>query len=682
MYKYSLRRELLRSPFIRILLAFVLGIISPNLAYNTPIVCVCFLILYSILLIFSFHISFKQKYQLRLIFGLTVFVIFFLLGICLDTYNKQKIFFEHESQSIYAEALYTGEIKKGTSYQQLNLKIIKYRYKDIWYKSSFNVLAYIPKQSILDSLKPGYHLLMKTQINSISDNTNPFSFNYAQYLRHRYIAYSCFVKTDDIIVLPTKSFSINYYLSVLRNKIKLTYEKAGLTGDVKHIMLALSIGQKHDLSQVLKTRWVDAGAIHVLAVSGLHVGLIYVILNFVLKIFNRYPFLKAFIILLLLCFYALLTGLSPSVCRATFMFSFIIIGRSISRQGNVYNSLAASAFFMLLVDTNLITDLGFQLSYSAVLSIVFFYPRLSRLVIVKSKFVNKIYQFIILSLSAQILSFPLLIYYFKQYPSYSILSNFVVIPLALLLIYSSIFLILFSHVKVISIIIVYFVDHIYYYSNMALKFIVEMPGAVIRNILINQYQLILLYGIIFFAINIFVLKRRTSFQYILFFILLFQIENIRVHFSVPKDEIISFETGKNTLLALKSGDTMLVIHNFNINRDYMGKTLDPYILNRKVKNITYYTPTENIIFTLKNKSLLYMIEDFNQINSLKQIEIHTIVLSNNMKCEPLKIKCFKNLERYIITGGFYTENETWLSHQKKAENIIYSSKHESQTFLW
>jgi competence protein ComEC len=156
------------------------------------------------------------------------------------------------------------------------------------------------------------------------------------------------------------------------------YKKVGLSDDELGLISALALGSKDELGEKVKKSFQTVGASHILSVSGMHVGIIYVALEFMLNFFfrNRKHLFKFLIIAFFLWFYAFLTGLSPSVLRATVMFSFVLFGKILNKPLNIYNSLAASAFFLLLFNPYLIFNVGFQLSYLAVAGIVFLYPKI------------------------------------------------------------------------------------------------------------------------------------------------------------------------------------------------------------------------------------------------------------------------------------------------------------------
>lgn len=230
---------------------------------------------------------------------------------------------------------------------------------------------------------------------------------------------------------------------------------------------------------------------HILAVSGLHVGIIFIILSKLLFFLERHKYgkiLQSALIILILIFYAMLTGLSNSVIRATIMFIFICFGRMFTRQVNIYNTLSASAFIMLLYNPYSIMDVGFQLSYLAVISIVFFQPKIYSLLNLRYKFPDYIWQLVSVAIAAQIATFPLTIHYFNQFPVYFILSNILIIPFVSIIIYGALILFCFSFSTNISYIIAKGLQLITLVLNKNVEFIKDLPLSKIDSLIIDKFK--------------------------------------------------------------------------------------------------------------------------------------------------------------------------------------------------
>jgi competence protein ComEC len=195
---------------------------------------------------------------------------------------------------------------------------------------------------------------------------------------------------------------------------------------------ALLIGYRDDLDKDLVRAYSNTGVVHIIAISGLHLGMIYGLMLLLLKPFRKYKWMrwaKPLLILLVLWGFSLLAGAAASILRSVVMFSFIVIGESLGRKTNIYNTLAASAFCLLVYNPYFFWDVGFQLSYTAVLSIVLFMKPVYQWLYFKNKLLNAIWQLNAITLAAQVLTLPVILYYFHQFPNLFLFTNFVAVPL-------------------------------------------------------------------------------------------------------------------------------------------------------------------------------------------------------------------------------------------------------------
>ena len=243
-------------------------------------------------------------------------------------------------------------------------------------------------------MKYGDRILFVGKVNEVKTQGNPNEFDYKRFLINRGITGQTFIQSNRFKVIDTqngnKLFETAYKF---RTKLASVYKNNRIGGREFAVLKALTLGDKSEIDTETKQSYSYSGATHILSVSGLHVGIIYVLFNFFLRFlgrlktkkFNYGVWLKVIILLIILWGFALLTGLSPSVKRASLMFSFVVIGHAGKRYVNIYNSIAASAFVLLIVNPYDITDIGFQLSYIAVISIVYFQPIIRRLFVIKNK---------------------------------------------------------------------------------------------------------------------------------------------------------------------------------------------------------------------------------------------------------------------------------------------------------
>jgi len=215
-------------------------------------------------------------------------------------------------------------------------------------------------------------------------------------------------------------------------------KKTSLNDKNKMIFNAIILGYTGDMEESVKTAFSESGLMHILAVSGQHIGILVVILQIILGFLNKNNtliFIKVLTMIAIVWLYALLTGLSPSVLRAAVMFSIISIGINIRSDSSSINVIGASAFFTLFFNPSTIMNIGFQLSYLAVLSIILFYDFIKNLLIFKYRISDYIWEMTAMSIAAQILTVPIMSFYFGKIPIYSLLANLIAIPAAFIILF-------------------------------------------------------------------------------------------------------------------------------------------------------------------------------------------------------------------------------------------------------
>jgi competence protein ComEC len=303
---------------------------------------------------------------------------------------------------------------------------------------------------------------------------------------------------------------------------------------------------------------------HVLSVSGLHVALIYIILGFILSFLKRGKAGTAIFYILMILFlwiYAFLTGFSPAVQRATVMFTFVIIGSSLRRPVNIYNSLTASVLFLILLSPNVILDIGFQLSYLAVLGIVIIQPALNDLLEISNPILKWCWSLFTVSVAAQIITFPLCLFYFNQFPNLFWLSSFVVIPITTLIIWLTLAFFVFGPLHGIVLFIGMLIQQVTHLMLYLLKAIDASPLAVSKGIVINLLQVYILFVCISAIIIFFYSKRKVWLYATLTLLLLFQIVELQEKRKVFNQNVVWIYNTKSLMIHLINGRNNYLITN-------------------------------------------------------------------------------------------------------------------------
>jgi competence protein ComEC len=366
------------------------------------------------------------------------------------------------------------------------------------------VLLYFSKDSVPPALQYGDIILIGKKVQAITNSGNPGAFNYKRYAAFQQLYHQLFLQDKDWLktgyndagwfqsfLFSTRSF----VLDALTTNIGNANQELGIAE-------ALLIGYKEDLDKDLVQAYSNTGVVHIIAISGLHLGLIFFVLTWV---FNRVPWLKQSrhikVILLLGCLwlFSLLTGGSASVLRSAVMFSVIVIGKYYFRQSSIYNSLAASAFLLLSYNPYYLWDVGFELSYLAVIGIVALQEPIYRLIYFKNVMVRKLWNMISITLAAQVATFPVCIYYFHQFPNLFLFTNLLTVPLSTAIIFGEIFLVIVSAFHWLAtytgIVVTWFI----YSMNRIILFFDGFSFSLVDHIYANIISTWLLYALVVFS---------------------------------------------------------------------------------------------------------------------------------------------------------------------------------------
>lgn len=328
------------------------------------------------------------------------------------------------------------------------------------------------------------------------------SFDYAGYLKEHGYRASTLLYSDHWQFARVDVSQLSHWQRVVlaakqwRRKLLSRVERLGVEGQDYAVLVALTLGEKSFLSQETKDDYSISGASHVLALSGLHLGIIYALFTFLLFRWRK-RWLAQLLVLTLIWAYVVLVGFSPSVVRSAVMLTLCSLGLLLNRGGFSLNTLSLAAIVMLCANPLTLFDLGFQMSFLAVLGILLFVPLFSKMVSEKFLFSHRcvawVWNMVVVSVSAQLLIFPLVAYHFGRFSSYFLLSNFIAIPCATLLLYGAVLLIPLSFVPVVGSVLATGLTLIAKLMNGGLQLIASLPGASVEPIVWSAGQTICVY---------------------------------------------------------------------------------------------------------------------------------------------------------------------------------------------
>ena len=434
-------------------------------------------------MLFTFRI---QTYASRWMFGALLYTFIFILGHGLYQYRVQQVTVEWEKHPMVYRGFVIDE-------PELKQKSVSCRIRT----SGKDIYLYLHQDSTAKTVEMGDELLFYTRIQQPKNAGNPYEFDYASYLFRQGISGTAFVyadrwqKTGRKVPLNWKQRAVQ-----LRHQLLDYYADWHFEEQASAVLSALTVGYKEGLSEELKEQYASAGISHVLALSGMHVGILWGILGLLLYPLNNYRTGRVFrwlILNLTLWGYAFLAGLSASIVRAVIMCLFVELGNVRRSRSCSLNLLAVAAFAMLLYNPLYLFDVGFQLSFIAVFSIVVcfrpFYQWIS-----PQNFVTKFLVATLgVSLAAQIGVAPLVIYYFSNFPTYFLLSNLIVSPLVCIIMYLSICSLCLFFLPSVQTLIVTLLEYSIRFLNSFALWVHELPGASVDGLYLTVFEVIALY---------------------------------------------------------------------------------------------------------------------------------------------------------------------------------------------
>jgi competence protein ComEC len=495
---------------VRIALFFsvgiLLGIYQPDLMEDQ------FFLIILLSIVPTYYLAFwllHNRHAVRLLTGMLGLVAIFILGYLHLLYSTESRSDDHilsvKGPIQYYEAIVRGAPESKSKSWRLEVEVSKVKTSE-WLNKRGKVLLYISKKSI-DRIpwQYGDRLLIKGNPVELKPPANPYEFDFKRFLGFKNIYHQQFAFANQIQkVEDTKRKGFIYYS--LRARAWASWKlNEYIDGEQEQVIAAaLVLGVTEGIDTDLQNAYAASGAMHVLAVSGLHVGIIYAILLFLLRPLNRFAWSRWVVFMIsIVCLwsFAFVTGLSPSVLRAVTMFSFIALARPLGWRTNIYNTLAGSAFLLLLFNPYLIMSVGFQLSYLAVLGIVYLQRPLYNLWEIENRIGDWIWQITCVSIAAQISTFALGMLYFHQFPVYFLVSNLFVIPLSTLVLVIGILLLAItawsSAAWLMGLILTYLIKAL----NWIVFYVEDLPFSLIEEIHLTTFQcwliMIFLLGLIF-----------------------------------------------------------------------------------------------------------------------------------------------------------------------------------------
>jgi len=507
--------------FLRIVLFFIagitLGIYFPGILdpMYGGLLFLVLILCYGVIVLYYWKKRFLST-NLKLLGGIiglaAVFVSGFLQVLRKTDILRQDHISHIESPIEFYKTTIAGNPVEKTNSWKVQAIVESVRTQGGWINCKANILLYFSKEDF-SSFKYGDVLLVKGAPRQVPGPANPEEFDYKRFLSFKNIYHQQFVKKGDARCIGFDPPSWLEHYALLSRRWADEALKENISGQrEKGLASALVLGVTDGLDNELLAAYKATGTMHVLAVSGLHVGIVYGLVVFLLRPLNKKKlgrWIVAGLSIIILWAYAFVTGLSPSVLRAVTMFSFVALAIPAGRRTNIYNTLAASAFFILWYDPFLIMSVGFQLSYIAVLGIVYMQPALYNLWEPTNRIWDEVWKITCVSIAAQLATLPLGLLYFHQFPNYFLLSNLFVIPGSFVVLIVGILILVVNAISPIASFLGILLEWTIKALNVIVFTIEDFPFSMIENVYITTFQCWLL---IFILVAILTLLHTRKFR--------------------------------------------------------------------------------------------------------------------------------------------------------------------------
>ena len=601
--------KILQFPLARIFIGFLFGILLCRIVSLNSVFVFTSLALGIVGLCISSLYSQKRPFY-KILFGSFVFLVSFLVGISTAVIHKENSSPFH----------YTNQITDYEKVHNLDLLLVeklKNTKKNNRYvclvkeldgnRSNGKVILNIAKEDNAKNLKIGSHLMAIGLVFKNKNPLNPNLFDYGNYLENQEIYAQVYTKPNQIKIGNYES-GLWAGFSNFRETIISNLEHSAISKEELNVLNALILGQQQDISPEVLKDYQYAGAVHVLSVSGLHVGFILLFITFLLKPISnsrKGSLLKLLIVVLSLWSFAILAGLAPSIVRSVTMFSFLAIGIHLRRTVNIYHTLLVSMLLILLFKPSFLFDVGFQLSYLALFFIIWLQPVLSSIWQPKNKIINYFWDIITVSFAAQIGAMPLSIYYFHQFPGLFFVTNLLILPLLGIIMAVGVLAVLIATFHTVPEFIAKPIEFLIAFLNRIIHWVASFDFFVFKNIsfstaMLSSSYLVIILIILWIKTPTF--KRLTvAFTSILLLQIIFIIQKKQTQ---NNDELIIFNCKKNTIITKRIGNAVTLYSNDSIRENLSSNLLIQSYLVGNFCEAKAKKPLQNVLYFKHQKMLI------------------------------------------------------------------------------
>lgn len=616
----------------------------------------------------------------RKTFTVMSMILFILIGTSTTFINNSKNYadyYQHNTSKNTRTTLCINRIlKSGKYYHKLVADVVQINSR----QTIGNILIKLKKDSTSTQLKVGDKIYIAKKFKNLSSPLNPYQFNYKDYLGKQYIYQQVIINKEDYRKYKKGTTSIYSLSAKFRNIIISSLNEYSFTKDQLSVINALLLGQRQDISKNILNSYSKAGAIHILAISGLHIGIILLILAYLLSPIEKIKYgsyIKTILIIILLWTFAFIAGLSASVVRAVTMFCFVAVGESFKKKKVVEFSLISSMFFLLLIKPLFIFDLGFQLSYLAIFGIIWIQPLIYKLWSPKLWLFNKIWKLVTISLAAQVGILPISLYYFHQFPGLFILSNLLIIPFLGAILIGGILIIVFSLSKTLPSSLANLYGTIISLMNKYVNWISNQESFLLNEISMSFHEMIIWYLIIISAYQFSMYKKTKQLLFLLISIVILQTALLINKFDrESKQEIVVFHKSRENLLGYRDGKKFKLLQYGDTLKNYNNNVIKAYRINENIKS-TFSPKIANVI--RYNSDIILIVDSLGVYHLTLKKPI--VMLQNSPKINLSRLIKTLKPKQIIADGSNYKSSlNRWKSTCKK-QKIPFHQTRQNGAFI-
>lgn len=585
-------------PFLRLLI-FLMSGISLAIVLNLPpyiALKICWLALFVLMVALSLLFRKLKIYFQSYRIGILIYTEMFLSGMILCTEHKEIFNPQHFSKLPSDELIVIvsedPQIKGDIA--RFNVEVKSNIYHQHIEKSMGNLLLAMRFDTTKAlNINYGDELLIKSKYNETEPPYNPAEFNYKRYLSFQQVYHQSFINKK-------QTFKIAEHQGIFLKEAALSFRKQQVDkfrkylkdSDAQGVAATLILGYRESLSKDILDAYSKTGTMHVLSVSGMHVAIVVLLLDFLLRFLDKNrkaKMFKAFVMITLVWFYSFITGLAPSVERAAIMLTFILLAKAFGKRVNIFNIIAIAAFIILLNNPFALTNVGFQLSFIAVAGLIYLQPKIYDLYHPQNKFISICWSCVSVSIAAQLATAPISLYYFHQFPLYFIISNlFIALP-AVLIMYAGITFLLGSFSVFWMKSIGWLLNELIGFTNVGLFRIEQIHYANITQVWFSFIEIVIFYLLLFFVLQSFKQKSYRKYSLSLLFILV-MIKSSQAYAHMKQKQATFFSLRKNTAVALIDGRNALLITDLQPDEYTYLFSVKPYLDSCQIKYIQFEHP--------------------------------------------------------------------------------------------